>query len=257
MTRSSMLCARLWTLVLAMLAVAAPVTGQAASATLVGVVRDSAGRPVPMVEVWLRGTDLHTHTADNGGFRLPGAPPGAVTVALRRMGFEPATIDVQLRAGQIDSLVVSITMVATSLSGVTIEEERMTRSKRLLAGFWDRRSRGFGHYITRDDIEARDPHDFTDIVRTKPGVSVFTVNGRRAIRFSRHAGVRGDCPPQYWVDGMRIENASPDEFPPQDVEAIELYAGASTMPPQFAPRSFTIGQRTCGAIVIWTRLPGS
>ena len=112
MTRCSMLCARLWTLVLAMLVVAVPVMGQAAAATLVGLVRDSAGRPVPMVEVWLRGTDLRTHSADNGGFRLPGAPPGAVTVALRRMGFEPATINLQLRPGQIDSLVVSITRVS-------------------------------------------------------------------------------------------------------------------------------------------------
>ena len=56
---------------------------------------------------------------------------------------------------------------------------------------------------------------------------------------------------------MRVENASPDEFPPSDLEALELYSGPSTIPAQFAPRSFTIGQRTCGAIVIWTRLPGS
>ena len=70
--------------------------------------------------------------------------------------------------------------------------------------------------------------DFTDIVRMMPCVSIIT-----------------------------IENASPDEFPPQDVEALEIYAGVSTIPPQFAPRSFTIGVKTCGAIVIWTRLPGS
>ena len=241
----------------AMLAVAAPLMAQAPLATLVGMVRDSAGHPVPGVEVWIRGSDIYTHTGENGGFRLPGAPSGAVKVTVRRMGFEPATVDLQLHSGQIDSLVVSLTMVATSLTGVLVQEERMTRSKRLLAGFWDRRSRGFGHFVTRDEIEARDPHDFTDIVRMTPGVSIITVGGRTSIRFSRNAGVRGDCPPQYWVDGMRIENASPDEFPPQDVEALEIYSGISTIPPQFAPRSFTVGQRTCGAIVIWTRLPGS
>lgn len=246
-----------WTVAWVMLAVATPLMAQAPSATLVGIVRDSAGHPVPGVEVWLRGSDLYTHTTDNGGFRLVGARPGAAKVAVRRMGFEPTTFDLELRAGQIDSLVVSLTMVATSLAGVNVEEERMTRSKRLLAGFWDRRSRGFGHYVTRDEIEARDAHDFTDIVRMTPGVSISTVGGRRSIRFSRHAGVRGDCPPQYFVDGIRVENASPDEFPPQDVEALELYAGVATIPPQFAPRSFTIGVKTCGAIVIWTRLPGS
>ena len=71
---------------------------------------------------------------------------------------------------------------------------------------------------------------------------------------SNRAGGGRDCPPQYVVDGMRIENASPDEFVPQDVEAIELYSGPATIPPQFAPR---FNSYTCGAVVIWTRLPGS
>jgi hypothetical protein len=53
---------------------------------------------------------------------------------------------------------------------------------------------------------------------------------------------------------MKIENGSPDEFTPQDVEAIEFYSGPSTIPPQFAPR---FNSYTCGAVVIWTRLPGS
>lgn len=67
-------------------------------------------------------------------------------------------------------------------------------------------------------------------------------------------GAVRDCPPQYVVDGMRIEAGSPDEFTPQDVEAVEFYSGPATMPPQFAPR---FNSYTCGAIVIWTRLPGS
>ena len=239
------------------LAGSAALRAQTPTTTLVGVVRDSSGHPVPGVEVWIRGSDLYTHTGDNGGFRLPGAPAGAARVTVRRMGFEATTFDLQLRSGQVDSLIVSLTMIPTALAAVNVEEERITRSKRLLSGFWERRSRGFGHYITREEIESKEAHDFTDIVRMTPGVSVVTVGGRRSIRFSRNAGIRGDCPPQYWVDGMRVENASPDEFPPGDLEALEIYAGPSTIPPQFAPRSFTIGQRTCGAIVIWTRLPGS
>lgn len=241
----------------AIIAGSAVVQAQTPPTTLVGVVRDSSGNPVSGVEVWIRGSDLYTHTGENGGFRLPGAPAGAARVTVRRMGFESSTFDLQLRSGQVDSLIVSLTMIPTALAAVNVEEERMTRSKRLLSGFWERRSRGFGHYLTRAEIESKDPHDFTDVVRMTPGVSVVTVGGRRSIRFSRGSGIRGDCPPQYWVDGMRVENASPDEFPPSDLEALELYAGASTIPAQFAPRSFTIGQRTCGAIVIWTRLPGS
>jgi Carboxypeptidase regulatory-like domain/TonB-dependent Receptor Plug Domain len=239
-----------------MLAVALPLAAQATS-SLVGLIRDSSGHPIPGVEVWLRGSDMYTHTNDAGGFRIPNTPVGAVKVTVRRLGFEQTTVDLMLRAGQQDSLVVALTAIAANLPGVLVEDEHMTRSKRLLAGFWERRSRGFGHYYTRDEIEKRDAHDFADIVRMTPSVSIVSVNGRKQIRFSRSPGIRGDCPPQYWVDGMRIESATPDEFPPQDVEAIELYAGSATIPPQFAPRIQTMRTQTCGAVVIWTRLPGT
>ena len=257
MARLSSVVARLSGCAILMFGSGARAVAQAPLATLVGMVRDSSGNPVPGVELWLSGSDLHTHTADNGGFRLPGAAPGAARVTVRRMGFAPTTFDIQLHAGQSDSLVISLSMVPTAIAGMNVEEERTTRSKRLLPGFWERRSRGFGHFFTRDEIEARNPHEFTDIVRTTAGVSIVSVNGRQSIRFSRTGGMRTDCPPQYWVDGMSVQNATPDEFPPQDVEALEVYAGAATIPPQFAPRMVTFGPRTCGAIVIWTRLPGS
>src|SRR5260221_5675952 len=67
-----------------------------AAANLVGLVRDSAGAPIGGVEVWIRGTDLYTHTNDSGGFRLMGAPGGTGKLALRPMGFEQAIVDLQL-----------------------------------------------------------------------------------------------------------------------------------------------------------------
>ena len=117
---------------------------------------------------------------------------------------------------------------------------------------WERRSRGFGHFVTRAEIEARRTSNFADLVRGLPSVNIVMMNGRHAVRFKRYSGAR-DCPPQYWVDGMRIEQGSPDEFTPEDVEAIEVYGGPSTIPVQFAQRPFSY---TCGAIIIWTRLPG-
>jgi outer membrane receptor for ferrienterochelin and colicin len=173
-------------------------------------------------------------------------------VTLRRMGFAPATAEVRIRAGRTDSLVFSLTALATTIAGVLVEDEAEARSRRILAGFWERRERGFGHFLTRDDIEKRDAHDFADLTRMVPSVNIALRNGRKTIRF-RSTGAR-DCPPQYVVDGMRIENGSADEFIPQDIEALELYSGPATIPPQFAPR---FNSYTCGAIVIWTRLPGT
>ncbi|MEP6618840.1 MAG: carboxypeptidase regulatory-like domain-containing protein [bacterium] len=241
--------------VLAASAVPRPVAAQQQVATLVGLVRDSSGHPVPNAEVRLTGSQSFTYTNDSGGFRLLGLPLGTVNVTARRLGFAPASFDLRMRAGQRDSLVLTLTILAQSLPGMVAEDEAMARSQRLLAGFWSRRSQGFGHYLTRDEIVKRDAHEFTDLVRMVPSVSVQLKNGRPTIRFPRYgqSSMRGDCPPLYWVDGQRVENASPDEFPPNDMEAIEIYSGAATIPPQFAPR---MTSNTCGVIVIWTRIPG-
>lgn len=223
-------------------------------ASLVGTVKDSAETPIPGVSVRLKGTEVVAQSDERGSFRLSGLPLGNQVIEIRRLGFRPRVVNVRLRAGAPDSLVVTLDALAARLAGVIVEDEYDARSKRMLAGFWDRRSHGFGSFVTRDEIESRDPSTFVEIVRRIPSVQVRSINGRDQIRFNRTGSFQRDCPPQYWVDGMRIENATPDEFSPQDVEAVEIYPGTATLPPQFAPR---LGSYTCGAVVIWTRIPGA
>lgn len=231
----------------------AGLAAQSQVTTLVGSIRDSAGHAVSGVEVRLNGGALLGRTNDSGGFRIGAVPVGRTTVGVRRMGFAPTTAEVMLRANRVDSLVLTLSATALSLPGVLVEDEAMTRSKRLLAGFWERRSRGFGSFLTREQVEARNTSDFAELVRMIPSAYVMNVNGRNTIRFKRNAGTR-DCPPQFWVDGMRVERAEADEFSPQEVEAVEVYPGPATIPVQFMPRP---NSYTCGAVVIWTRLPGT
>ena len=72
-----------------------------------------------------------------------------------------------------------------------------------------------------------------------------------ALRFARNP--RGNCPPQYFVDGIPASNFDIDEVLPGDVEAVELYSGAAGVPPQY--NRFN-GTSICGTILIWTRIPG-
>jgi hypothetical protein len=220
---------------------------------LVGVVRDSSGRPVMGVELRMKGHEaVLARTNDEGGFRIPSMPVGPASIALRRLGYAPAVIDVRLRAEEIDSIVISMSALPANLPEVAAVDEHDARSKRVLSRFWERRSSGFGSFLTRDEIESRNAPDFAELVRTVRGVQIRTVNGRKVIRFSRTGSVR-DCPPQYILNGIRIENGSPDEFAPEDVEALEIYQGISVLPIEFQPRP---NSYTCGAVVIWTRIPG-
>ena len=219
------------------------------SRALSGVVRDSAGHMIPMAEVRARGNLLVARTDDSGRFNVPQMPPGARGVFVRRLGFAPTRVFITQSAGDVDSIVVILTPVATSLPSVVALEQRDSLSHVVLADFWARRSKGFGRFITRDEIEARGGIHFVDLMRAAPGVLIQNARGRPEVRFTRN-GMR-DCPPQYWVDGIPIEHGSADEFYPDNLEAIELYSGPATTPPQFSTRTMS-----CGTIVIWTRLPG-
>lgn len=255
MAMSASFIGRTGVAIVALVLCALPATARAqgASAGLVGIVKDSAGHPIPDVQVRLNGTSgPRAITGASGGFAFASLDPGVALVMVRRLGFAPDSIRLVLRPGRVDSLVLVMNAVAASLPGVTVEDEASDRSHRLLAGFWERRSRGFGNFLTRDEIEKRDAHDFVDLTRMIPSVHVVTLNGRQTLRFNGSLQPR-DCPPQYVVDGMRIENGQPDEFTPHDIEAVEFYSGPATIPPQFTNRSFS---HTCGVIVIWTRLPG-
>jgi hypothetical protein len=221
---------------------------------LAGLVHDSLGHAIPGAEVRSRGNLVVAFSDDSGRFHVPQMPVGARGVFVRRLGFAPRGAFIQRSAtGTTDSVLVVLNAIAQPLPAVTVEEQHDSLSRRVLAEFWARRARGFGKFVTRDEIERKGASRFVDVVRTVSSVTIMSYRGRPEIRF-RGAGVGSmfrDCPPQYWVDGIPLERGSPDEFSPDNVEAIELYASPATTPPQFSTRS-----QTCGTVVVWTRLPG-
>jgi hypothetical protein len=97
--------------------------------------------------------------------------------------------------------------------------------------------------------------NLSDMMRMVPGAKVIPVagTGMSTLRFNR-AQIGRDCPPQYWVDGVKAYNLNIDDIIPSDVEGIEIYPGASTVPPQYNTRE---GTTICGVVLIWTRIPGT
>jgi hypothetical protein len=71
------------------------------------------------------------------------------------------------------------------------------------------------------------------------------------VRFARAASA-GDCPPQFFLDGIEVTGFSIDDIPPGDVEGVELYPGPSGLPSEFNRLHTTVA---CGAILIWSRVP--
>jgi hypothetical protein len=223
------------------------------SRALVGLVRDSLGHAVAGAEVRAPEEVVVATSDDSGRFQVAIMPAGARGVLVRRLGFAPARAAITPGAGNTDSVRVTLYAIAQALPEISVEEQHDVLSRKVLADFWARRARGFGKFVTRNEIERKGASQFVDVVRSVPSVTILLSRGRPDIRF-RGAGYGSmfrDCPPQYWLDGIPLERGAADEFTPDMVEAIDLYASSATTPPQFNTRS-----ATCGTVVVWSRLPG-
>lgn len=216
---------------------------QAPAARLAGTVRDSVGSPVPLAQLSLR--EVRVLSDSSGQFVLEGLPVGAGTLQVRRLGFAPLDVNLQLAAGKTDTVRVVLAAVARELPGLTATDDA------LLTDFNRHRQSGQGHYFNRREIEAQKAQRLSDLVRRLPGARVLTDRaGRAQLRMSRTVG---NCPPDFFIDGVRSPFLAVDDVPLHDIEALEIYNGHAALPPEFHGR---LGSSSCGAVVIWTRRPG-
>jgi hypothetical protein len=232
-------------------------------------VLDEAAAPLPGVQVRLRGAGVSAITNAQGIVELRSPLTGPDTLELLSLGQPGESVPVDLNRDE--AVTVRITMSGTT----PIQLERILvragpAPPGSFAGFWDRRARAQGYFVTREEIEALRPVHSADILRGIPGLRLIAArNGTFDVRLarprhtSRDPGYRvralhgnpgtpaNDCPTQLFVDGHAYHNdtMSFDEaFRPNEIEAIEVYNSPGQTPAQFG------GTRAqCGVIVIWLR----
>jgi hypothetical protein len=193
--------------------------------------------------VLIDGTPRPVTLSNQGRFALSGLSAGAHRIEVRSIGYSPFTLDVMLAAGQVVERRIPMSFTGDRLPDIAVE----SRHSRLLPRFNDferRRQAGLGHYITRDEIQARGYLNMGDALRTVKGVRVDCGALDCRIRMARSSP---SCGPSFWVDGQ-LARSFGSTTPISDVQGIEVYRGASDAPGEFA--GTTAG---CGVIVIWTR----
>jgi TonB family protein len=218
-----------------------------ASGTVAGVVRDSSGGGIGGAEISIAGTGLRAHTNAQGQFRLTNVPAGTITVGVRRLGFLPTVASIAVGPNEAAVMAIIVTPLAQALEMVVVRGDRRFEDRGRLAGFYQRRARSSGgHFITRDQIEQRNPGQLTDLFRTVPGARIYSSTFNNVVRFR---GMR--CAPLVWLDGFPATAAEfdLDALDPYIIEAVEVYLGVATVPPEFR---WVRGGGSCGAIVIWT-----
>lgn len=233
-----------------LLAVAANlVSGQAHSGAIVGVVTSlPTHQPLVGASVEIAGVNRSTRTDSSGNFRVAELAAGNVTLTVRAIGYEAITATVSVAADSTVQLNFVFRAVV-ELAPVIAESPAYGVRDARLRGFHERRAAGFGRFVTREDIEKRDPGDSRDLLRGMPGVRV--VGNRIQMASSMSSP---NCRVQYFLDGIHILAPAADfflQFRPRDLEGLEVYRG-----PAETPLAFSRGGAECGVIAIWTRTPG-
>lgn len=216
---------------------------------IAGIVRDSSGARLVGADLSVAGTTLRAISDTAGRFRFVGVPAGAGALYVRRLGYRAASVPITVARGGTASITVTLAHLPRELDPILVEASRQP-AVRYLQGFYERRSKGHGYFVTREQISTRQWSDLTDVLRSLvPAVRISSSRmARNAVRLRSSR-----CAPLVWLDGApaMAGEFDLDVISPETVSGIEIYPGPATVPVEF--RS-TRGLEACGVIVVWSRV---
>ena len=218
----------------------------AVTSVIDGYISDADLAPISDASVSLLGRSAHVVTRDNGRFRIIGLAAGTYFVVANRLGFTPATVKIELAAG--DTARPSITLEHTAPMLDTMKAVASHPRSIKQSEFWDRRNAGIGHSMNADEIDRRNSPWTKELLRTFVGVAF----KNDALAVNARAGIVRDCPFRFYVDGIpksapvNIEHDLPSS---KDLAGIEVFTSIASVPPQYAMS----GGGACGVILLWTK----
>jgi hypothetical protein len=208
-----------------------------------GIVRNAnSGIPLAGALVAVHSVRFFYLTDSTGTFDVGLVPAGKriLTVVYRESPSVEYPMD--LRPGRTLKLEVLLDVTAQDLAPIVVDAAAPDANLSL-AGFYMRRDHGFGKFVTRDDIQIRNPNRLSAMLTSK---GVRRACPSRGPCVLSRTGSRF-CPIAVHLDGVWVREFDVDLVPPQDVAGIEIYKGPEV------PIEFARNAKDCGALLIWTR----
>jgi hypothetical protein len=252
---------------------------------VIGVFESGSGDPIEGARVFDVLSGMNAVTTSTGTASLVFLPEGGSLVRIAKAGYETQTFLATISPK--DTVPVTIVLVrsaGTTLAPVVTTDTATHHSSPLLQGFEERRSQGFGHFITEAELRKSDGRELTAVLEVIPGLRMVVYKAGTYVASSRDQkdsrlpsfqqfNIKPDktqpdrTPPDLvlaqacWVsvytDGIRtydpiaMPGVNPPDFSQLDVHqfgAIEYYPGSATVPAQFNGSG-----NTCGTLLLWTR----
>jgi hypothetical protein len=217
------------------------------TASLVGqVVSAIDGQAIGGAVVALLRSGMGAISDSSGNFNIPLTIAGTDTLEVRFIGYETGTVEVYLEPKRSTRVVLLLSPTTVRVAELNVEIER-SETPALYEGFYRRRNKGLGHFITPEEIARRRPRYTSDMLRSVPGLAVGATRGGRATVTVTRELI--PCEPVVFIDGLYVPAMPVDDIIANDLGAIEVYLGPSQVPVQYA----SLAPAACGAILVWTR----
>lgn len=215
--------------------------------SLTGKVMNSKGEAIAGARVAVDRPGAAAITGKDGRFALNGIRPGTRSLLVRRIGFQPVEVPVDVSTEAPQDLIVQLADFVPQLDTVVVTA--IMRDLGLeRVGFARRRKTGMGRYLGPEEIERRHAFHFTDLFAGVPTVRRSTYADGRPVLVGRPTGLGSGCV-NFFVDDVPWYGGGVEDFiMPAEVGAIEVYSSA------FTPGQFQRPGAPCETVVVWTKL---
>jgi hypothetical protein len=207
------------------------------TAALTGTVRASSGAPLGDADVRVAGIPGSVRTDSLGRFSIIGLPAGSQLLEARHVGYLIGRHPVELRSRQTTGAQMRLDRI------VSLDTIRVLAQRDKYKQFEQNKHAPFGRFFSKDQIEARNASEVSDLFYTMLGFRVVGRGFDAKLVNTRGARLGGVCEPNVVIDDM--QNQDINLVQPSDIGAMEVYADGFGGPPG--------ANRGCGAVVIWTK----
>jgi hypothetical protein len=221
----------------------------AAQAAITGVIKeDSSKTKLSGVEVVVQALDKKATTDTAGRFTMGGLAHGIHIIVVRAIGYQPIRLQAYLVTNDTLEVELSLKKSIVELAPLEVTASAVPAG---LQEFEERRNSVQGEFIDWTRLRKEEFRRTSEMFRGIHGVRIgYDRNGQAILTSSR-----GNCPMQIVLDGLAIYKSGAPGGPPSidlwsiaNLDAIEVYGGASTTPMQYTGKG-----AGCGTVVLWTR----
>jgi hypothetical protein len=212
----------------------------------------AGGRAVEGAVVHVAG--MYAFTDSAGVASVAPVAVGERVVRVSRIGYRAAELRLDVPA-EGASARVRLAPAPIELAGIVVQRPIGERRGLRITGFYERRSRGLGAFLTRAELDRVPGRRLTDVLRTTTGIRIVAGNrGEQRVVSSRGATSPlggAQCYMTIYLDNSVLDRAGGglDLLSVDEVEAIEVYRGPSELAVEYRHDG-----SPCGIVQVWTRM---